>query len=67
MRRMSRLLLLVAVGMVGLLVSAAAASADHSTRPHTQNMHAKGHSPDFGSFLVPDGQRDANSDLAFWG
>ena len=30
-------------------------------------MHALGHSPDFGSFLLPDGQRDANSDLAFWG
>jgi hypothetical protein len=44
-----------------------AAAADHETRPHTQNIHAKGHSPDFGSFLVPDGQRDANSDLAFWG
>jgi len=30
-------------------------------------MRALGHSPDFGSFLVPDGQRDANSDLAFRG
>jgi hypothetical protein len=43
------------------------AQADHATRPHTPNMHAKGHGPDFGSFLLPDGQRDANSDLAFWG
>src|SRR5918993_292587 len=43
------------------------AAADHGTRPHTPNMHALGHSPDFGSFLLPDGQRDANSDLAFWG
>jgi hypothetical protein len=67
MRRMSRLLLLLAVGTVALLVSGTAALADHSTRPHTKNMHAKGHSPDFGSFLLPDGQRDANSDLAFWG
>jgi hypothetical protein len=30
-------------------------------------MRALGHSPDFGRFLLPDGQRDANSDLAFWG
>ena len=52
---------------VGLLAFALAAAADHATRPHTPNIHAKGHSPDFGSFLVPDGQRDANSDLAFWG
>src|SRR5215216_5964760 len=67
MRRMSRLLLLIAVGTVVLLVSPAGAWAEHRTRPHTKNIHALGHSPDFGSFLVPDGQRDANSDLAFWG
>jgi hypothetical protein len=67
MRRMSRLLLLVAVGTVALLVSPAGALAEHANRPHTKNMHALGHSPDFGSFLLPDGQRDANSDLAFWG
>jgi hypothetical protein len=52
---------------VALLAFPLAAAADHATRPHTQNIHAKGHSPDFGSFLLPDGQRDANSDLAFWG
>jgi hypothetical protein len=67
MRRISRLLLLVAVGAAALLISPAGAGAGHDTRPHTQNMHALGHSPDFGSFLLPDGQRDANSDLAFWG
>ena len=44
-----------------------AANADHATRPHTQNMHALGHSPQAGSFLVPDGQRTVNSDIAFWG
>ena len=43
------------------------AGANHATRPHTPNIDALGHSPDFGSFLLPDGQRDANSDLAFWG
>jgi hypothetical protein len=57
----------LAVLAVGLLTFPLAAAADHATRPHTQNIHALGHSPDFGSFLVPDGQRDANSDLAFWG
>jgi hypothetical protein len=66
MRRVPRLLLLLAVGAVALLVSAAGAAANHGTRPHTDNMQALGHSPDFGSFLLPDGQRDVNSDLAFW-
>jgi hypothetical protein len=61
--RWSILALVVLTAAAGALP----ASADHDTRPHTTNMHAKGHSPDFGSFLVPDGQRDANSDLAFWG
>jgi hypothetical protein len=67
MRRLPRLLLLLAVGTVALLVSAAGAAANHASRPHTDNMRALGHSEDFGSFLVPDGQRDANSDLAFRG
>src|SRR5918996_6388674 len=66
MRRLPRLLLLVTVGAVALLVLAAGAAANHASRPHTDNMQALGHSPDFGSFLVPDGQRDVNSDLAFW-
>jgi LVIVD repeat len=66
MRRLPHVLALTAAA-VGLLAFPLAAGADHGTRPHTQNIHAKGHSPDFGSFLLPDGQRDANSDLAFWG
>jgi hypothetical protein len=66
MRKLPHVLALAAA-VVGLLAFPLAAGADHGTRPHTQNIHAKGHSPDFGSFLVPDGQRDANSDLAFWG
>jgi hypothetical protein len=66
MRGAVRLAVLTACA-VGLLTLPATAAADHGTRPHTQNMHALGHSPDFGSFLLPDGQRDANSDLAFWG
>ena len=36
------------------------AAADHATRPHTPNIHALGHSPQPGSFLVPDGQRAAD-------
>jgi hypothetical protein len=67
MRRVPRLLLLLTVGAVALLVSTPGAAADHATRPHTDNMRALGHSLDFGSFLLPEGQRDANSDLAFWG
>jgi hypothetical protein len=68
MRRIPRLLLLLAVGAVALLVSAAGAGANHADRPHTDNLRALGHSLDFGSFLLPEGQgRDANSDLAFQG
>ena len=66
MRAAARTALLVACA-AGLLMLPATAAADHGTRPHTPNLHALGHSPDFGSFLLPDGQRDANSDLAFWG
>jgi LVIVD repeat len=66
MRKLPHVLALMAAA-VGLLAFPLAAGADHGTRPHTKNIHAKGHSPDFGSFLLPDGQRDANSDLAFWG
>lgn len=57
------------VGALAALVLAfpLVAAADHATRDHTDNIDALGHSPDVGSFLVPDGQRDANSDLAFWG
>jgi hypothetical protein len=53
--------------VLALVVAALPASADHATRPHTQNIHAKGHSLQEGSFLVPDGQRTVNSDIAFWG
>jgi hypothetical protein len=53
---------------VGLLAFPAAAAADHGTRPHTQNMHALGHSPHPATFLgVPSAQRNVNSDIAFWG
>jgi hypothetical protein len=42
--------------------------ADHDTRPHTNNMHAEGHSPHPATFLgEPDGVRHVNSDTAFWG
>ena len=62
-----RRLLLVGACAAMTLALPGLAQAEHRTRPDTKNMHALGHSPDFGSFLLPDGQRDANSDLAFWG
>jgi hypothetical protein len=66
MRRV-RALFVSGVLVLWLLAVPAGAGADHATRPHTPNMHALGHSPQAGSFLVPDGQRTVNSDLAFWG
>ncbi|HYS39677.1 MAG TPA: hypothetical protein VEO01_29010, partial [Pseudonocardiaceae bacterium] len=50
---------------LALVVGAALpASADHATRPHTRNIQALGHSPQPGTFEVPDGQRTVNSDIA---
>jgi hypothetical protein len=66
MRRL-RTLLASSAFVLALLAVPAGAGADHKTRPHTQNIHALGHSAQPGSFLVPDGQRTVNSDLAFWG
>jgi hypothetical protein len=59
----------LAVSMMALVAVGMPAQADHATRPHTTNMHAKGHSPQTGSFLFPDGSpgRTVNSDIAFWG
>jgi hypothetical protein len=54
--------------VVTLVVAALPASAEHATRPHTQNIRAKGHSPHPATFLgEPDGVRHVNSDIAFWG
>jgi hypothetical protein len=67
MRRPSRLAILgiCAVAFVALPASAA---ADHATRPHTQNMKAKGHSANPATFLGAFSEdRQVNSDLAFWG
>jgi hypothetical protein len=60
---------ILTVVMMTAVAAALPASADHATRPHTRNMHAKGHSPQAGSFLFPDGSpgRTVNSDIAFWG
>jgi hypothetical protein len=58
---------LAAAFALAVLALPLSAAADHGTRPHTDNIHALGHSPDFGNFSLPDGQRDVNSDLAFWG
>src|SRR5262245_25668024 len=52
----------------GLLALPSTALADHGTRPHTQNMHALGHSPHPATFNgVTSAQRNINSDIAFWG
>jgi hypothetical protein len=68
MRRMSRWPLLCALGAVALLALPAGAAAEHATRPHTQNMHALGHSPHPATFLGTFSElRNVNSDLAFWG
>ena len=56
------------VSVLALMASALPASADHATRPATQNIHAKGHSPHPATFFGdPDGVRHINSDIAFWG
>src|SRR5206468_8118615 len=53
----------LAVAMLGL---PDAAGADHATRPHTPNIHAKGHSPHAATFEgEADGVRHINSDIAF--
>jgi hypothetical protein len=59
----------VVVGSVtALALAGMPAQADHETRPHTRNVHAKGHSPHPATFLgEPDGVRHVNSDIAFWG
>ena len=57
----------VACALVALSLPASAA-ADHATRPHTQNMHAMGHSPHIATFLgAADGVRHITSDIAFQG
>jgi len=56
------------VSVATLIVAGLPAGADHATRPHTKNVHAKGHSPHPATFLgEPDGVRHVNSDIAFWG
>ena len=65
MRRLARPLVLGVCAAT--LALPAPAAADHATREHTPNIDALGHSPDPGNFSLPDGQRDANSDLAFQG
>ena len=67
MRKLPHVLALMAAA-VGLLAFPLAAGADHGTRPHTQNIHALGHSPHPAAFLSsPAAERNVNSDIAFWG
>ena len=67
MHRRSRSAMLLVVAVLTLLAGAVAASADHAIRPHTQNVHALGHSPHPASFDVPAAERNISSDIAFWG
>ena len=58
---------MVLAGVLPLLIAALPALAKHGTRPHTDNLIARGHSPQPGDFSVPGAQSTVNSDLAFWG
>lgn len=42
------------------------ASAEHADRPHTQNLHPKGHSPNVAATFPPP-PHAVSTDLAFWG
>jgi hypothetical protein len=67
---MKRLVGVVFVALLGGTLAAfpVGASADHATRPHTDNMRALGHSPHPATFLGDaDGVRHINSDIAFRG
>ncbi len=64
----SRLRWFIFVVVPAVLLVALPASADHKTRPATNNIHALGHSPHPATFFGdPDGMRHINSDIAFWG
>jgi len=68
MRLSTRSAIAVLFAVMAVIALPAQSSADHKNRPHTQNMHALGHSPHPATFLgEPDGVRHVNSDLAFWG
>ena len=58
---------IVAVSVAALALAGMPAQADHATRPHTRNLHAKGHSPHPATFTDPAPIRHINSDIAFWG
>ncbi|MGQ0520011.1 MAG: LVIVD repeat-containing protein [Actinomycetota bacterium] len=67
MARVSRLLTAIAL-VAGASAVSGTAGADHATREHTGNIHAKGHSVHAATFLgAPDGARHISSDLAFRG
>src|SRR6266516_3633042 len=67
MHRLRRPLLVGALALA-VLALPVVAGADHATRPHTPNIHAKGHSPHPATFEgEPDGVRHISSDIAFQG
>ena len=66
--RYRKAMVTLAVVVTGIVVAPVSAMADHGSRPHTNTMHAKGHSAHPATFLgQPDGVRHVNSDIAFWG
>jgi hypothetical protein len=54
--------MMVFAGVLPLLIAAMPAFADHDSRPHTDNLKARGHAPFPATF-----PGSVNSDLAFWG
>ncbi len=67
MHRVVRLPVLVLTALALVLLSVPAV-ADHASRPSTENLIARGHSPNPASFFNPDiAPPEINSDLAFWG
>jgi hypothetical protein len=60
--------LLVGAPALAVLALPAVAGADHATRPHTPNIHAKRHSPHPATLEgEPDGVPHISSDIAFQG
>ena len=67
MRRLYRFFILAACTL-GLIAFAPAATAGHTTDPHTPNLEPKGHIVEPASLLNPAvGNPDVHTDIAFWG
>ncbi|MBT8249457.1 MAG: hypothetical protein KJN81_04285 [Acidimicrobiia bacterium] len=70
MRRsgMKRAAMLAAALLMGVLLAAGPAGADHDADPRTKNLHPMGHIVEPASLLNPAiGNPNIHTDLAFWG